>query len=197
MATDKQLSDEHRHALAQGSGIAPEVIDARGYWTAKTPTELRDIGFSRSQLNVPALVVPVWSVNGEIATYQTRPDAPRMKGDKPVKYETCAGARMVVDVHPHARASIGDPSVPLFITEGVKKGDALVSRGCCAVALLGVWNWRGTNDCGGATALADWESIALKGRTVYVAFDSDVMTKAAVHAALVRFVAFLRSRGAK
>jgi Domain of unknown function (DUF3854) len=64
------------------------------------------------------------------------------------------------------------------------------------VALLGVWNWRGSNSEGGKTALAIWESVALKDRTVYIAFDSDVMLKPAVNDALVRLGAFLKRRGA-
>jgi hypothetical protein len=84
----------------------------------------------------------------------------------------------------------------LFVTEGVKKADALASQGCCAVALLGVWNWRGTNEQGGKLALPDWELIALKGRRVYLCFDSDVMLKAQVHQALARLKGFLESRGA-
>ena len=87
--------------------------------------------------------------------------------------------------------------MPLFITEGIKKGDALASRDLCAVALLGVWNWRGTNTEGGKVALPDWESVALNGRQVYIMFDSDVMVKQSVHAALVRLKAFLETRGAR
>src|SRR5204863_5893664 len=77
------------------------------------------------------------------------------------------------------------------------KGDALVSRGECAVALLGVWNWRGTNSEGGKTALADFESVALNGREVYLAFDSDVSVKQEVHKALERLKALLEQRDAR
>jgi hypothetical protein len=195
MTTDR-LSPEHRRTLEQESGIAPEAIDARGYRTITAKVELRDVGFSNPQRRVPALLLPVWGVQGEIVLYQARPDAPRIRDGKPVKYETPAGTRMVLDVHPLALPKIGDPSVPLFITEGIKKADALISRGCCSVALLGVWNWRGTNSKGGKATLADWESIALNGRQGYVVFDSDVMLKPQVHQALVRLKGFLESRGA-
>jgi hypothetical protein len=103
---------------------------------------------------------------------------------------------MVLDVPPAARAALGDPTIPLFVTEGVKKADAAVSKGLCCVALLGVWNWRGTNGQGGKTALPDWESVALETRMVYVVFDSDVATKPGVRAALVRLKAFLEHRKA-
>ena len=87
--------------------------------------------------------------------------------------------------------------MPLFITEGARKADAAVSQGACCVALLGVWNFRGTNEYGGKVALPDWESVALNGRDVHVVFDSDVMLKVGVHAALARLKPFLESRSAR
>jgi hypothetical protein len=98
---------------------------------------------------------------------------------------------MVIDVPPGARDWLGNPSVPLWITEGARKADAGVSAGMCCLALLGVWNWRGKNDDGGLTALPDWELIHLKDRDVYLVFDSDVTLKPAVAAALRRLKAFL------
>jgi len=103
----------------------------------------------------------------------------------------------VIDVPPQARDLIGDPSQPLLITEGARKADAAVSKDFCCISLSGVWSWRGKNDLGGTTALADWELIALNGRRVYVLFDSDVTQKRQVRAALVRLCRFLRSRGAR
>jgi putative DNA primase/helicase len=190
------LSPEHEAKLAS-SAISSDVAGARGYRTLRTKQELADLGFGRSQQIVPTLLVPVWGVGGEIALRLHRPDEPRTRKDKVVKYENPATSRMVLDVPPQARKNIGNPGVPLWITEGVLKADAAVSAGLCCVAVLGVWNWRGTNSDGGKTALADWESVALNGRKVYVAFDSDVMTKPAVHAALARLGALLARRGAK
>jgi Domain of unknown function (DUF3854) len=191
------LSDNHRKMLEQDSAINPEVIEARGCKTVTTKAELATLGFSKSQQNVPGLLLPLHGVNGGIVGYQLRPDQPRI-GDKgkTVKYETPKGSRMVLDVHPFARAKLSDPKEPLFITEGIKKGDALVSHDLCAIALIGVWNFRGTNEHGGKTVLADWEYIALNGRKVYIVFDSDVMEKKEVYSALVRLKAFLESRGA-
>jgi hypothetical protein len=184
--------------LLTASAISDIVARARGYRSVTTGTELLELGFSARQARVPALLIPVWGVGGEISLYQTRPDTPRIDPrGKVVKYETVAGARMVLDVHPMVRDQLVDPAIPLWITEGVRKGDAAVSRGLCCIALLGVWNWRGTNTLGGKVALADWESIALNNRRTYVAFDSDVMTKPDVRAALARLKAFLESRGAR
>ena len=150
--------------LLVDSGISKAVIEARGYETITTKAELGRLGFKRAQLQTPALLIPVWGVSGEIMLYQSRPDVPRTGNDgKLVKYETLAGSRMVLDVHPHTRQWLGDPSIDLWLTEGIKKGDALVTCRLCAIALLRVWNWRGTNDAGGKVALADWEYVALKG----------------------------------
>ncbi|MEZ4503005.1 MAG: DUF3854 domain-containing protein [Dehalococcoidia bacterium] len=189
------LAAHHREVL-QSSGLDNVSIEERGYFTAERKSQLADLGFSRAQQLVPALVLPVISPHGEVVLYQARPDRPRVKNAKAVKYETLPGASMALDVPPRSRPLLGDPSIPLFVTEGIKKGDSLATRGLCAVALLGVWNWRGTNDRGGKVALPEWESIALNDRQVFIVFDSDVMLKTAVHAAMQRLADFLRSRSA-
>ncbi len=189
-----ELSYEHKKMLIEESGIAPDVVETRGYRTVEKKAELKRLGFSEVQCGVPGLLIPIKSPAGEIVLYQYRPDSPRIKDGKPVKYETPSGSRMALDVHPFAQEKLGDPSVPLFVTEGVKKGDCLASHDLCAVALVGVWNWRGTNDRGGKTILADWNYVALNGRRVYVVFDSDVMLKPGVHKALVGLKAFLEGR---
>jgi hypothetical protein len=191
------IAQNHRDMLLRGSGICRGVIRARGYRTVTSKAELERLGFARAQRNTPGLLIPIHGPGGDIVLYQFRPDEPRIKEGKSVKYETPSGSRMVLDVHPFAVNRLRDPTVPLFITEGIKKGDALVSQGLCALALIGVWNWRGTNEQGGKTALAEWEHIALNGRQVYVVFDSDVMLKREVYAALARLKGFLESRGAK
>ena len=183
-------------AILVDSGITDEMIEARGYFTARKKVDLANLGFSEQQQIVPALVIPVFAPHGEVVLYQARPDQPRMRDGKIVKYETPAKSRMALDVPPTVRHLLGDPKTPLFITEGVKKADALASRGLCAVALLGVWNFRGRNDQGGKTLLAGFESIAVNGRNVFIVYDSDVMLKTAVAAAMSRLGAVLNSRDA-
>ena len=187
----------HHAALLTASAIAADVALARGYWSATAEAGLHQLGFTAAQAQVPAIVLPIWNVAGEIGMYQVRPDEPRIIAGKAIKYETPRGSRMVLDVPPACRGQLADPNIPLWITEGVRKADAAVSVGLCCIDVIGVWNWRGTNEFGGKTALADWESIALNGRPVFVAFDSDVITKASVRGALERLSDFLRSRGAK
>ena len=65
-----------------------------------------------------------------------RPDRPR-RDDKgrPRKYESPPNRPPVLDVHPFDVGKMSDPTVRLWVTEGVKKGDALTSAGECALSL--------------------------------------------------------------
>ncbi len=193
-----ELSEHHRRMLVEESGIDPEIVKDRGYRSVSDTRTLKHLGFTPQQLLTPTLLIPFHSVNGRIENVQSRPDDPRTdKKKKVVKYETPARSRTVLDVHPRSHPFIGDPKADLFITEGVKKGDVLLSHGAkCVVSLSGVWNWKGTNEHGGSTVLADWESVALKGRVVYLVFDSDVVRKSTVKQALDRLSGLLRNRGA-
>lgn len=189
---------EQHAQLLSGSAIDPEVARERGYVSVDTKRTLEGAGFARYQRRVPGLLVPVHDTSGAVATWQYRPDQPRVikTTGKTVKYETPGGSRMVLDVPVRVRGRLGDPAVPLWVTEGARKADSAVSAGLCCVALLGVHNYRGMNELGGKTVLAGFGDIALNGRRVYVAYDSDVMTKTAVHSALAGIGAMLAYKGA-
>jgi hypothetical protein len=184
---DDPLSSVHSHMLAVASGISPAVIAARGYRSVTVKTRLRELGFSAAQCLTPGLLLPVWNISGEIATYQFRPDQPRISPQgKPVKYETRQGSTMVLDVSPLIRERVMDPRVPLLITEGIRKADAAISHGGCCVALLGVWNWRGKDQHGTTRMLPEFERIPLRDRAVSLVFDSDLLEKSSVAQALIR-----------
>jgi len=92
--------------------------------------------------------------------------------------------------------NLGNPKIPLWITEGSKKADALASHGACAVSVTGVWGFKGKNEFGATPFLADWEYVALKDRLVYLAFDSDIITKEPVRKALEHLGEHLRRKDA-
>lgn len=187
----------HHQALIDASAISLEVAQARGYYSVTEPKELAG-KFGPSQRLAPALVIPVISVYGETAFWQLRPDEPRVVKGRVLKYESPAGAGMAIDVPPSTRPQLGNARGTLWITEGVRKADALASIGLRAVALLGVWNWRGKGEDGGTTALADWEAIALNdGRKVVICFDSDAYHTPGVHLATERLGRWLELRGAE
>src|SRR3954464_14626148 len=87
----------HHQALLEASGISGPVGAARGYASVETKRRLESAGFAPSQRRVPGLLIPVWDVHGELATYQLRPDDPRVVEGKPLKYETPAKSRMCLD----------------------------------------------------------------------------------------------------
>src|SRR5215212_836845 len=188
----KERLDWRCREIIDESGIFPEVAAERDYYLEKTKAGLRTLGFARSQQQAPAIVIPRFAPSGEEIAPQIKPDCPRIldKGGTlhEVKYENAYGAPIRLSVHPRAVKVMRDPRYPLFITEGDKKGDALVSRGAAAVVLQGVSCWN---------VLQDWEDIKLHGRTVIIAFDADVMTNPNVQGELLKLAAFLRGRGAK
>jgi putative DNA primase/helicase len=155
------------------SSISSEVVQARGYWTTETEEELRELGFADYQIRVPALSIPVYGVDGQLLFHRIRPDDPREDRNKPgkvVKYEQPAGTGVAIDVPPSALSGLKDTSRRLWIVEGEKKADSLLSRGEVAIALLGVWNWKKDGQM-----ILDWEGIPLMGREVNIAFDSDAV----------------------
>ena len=187
-------------AYLKARAVLPEVAAERGYYTSRTKAELVLLGISRGILDAmddgSALVIPRIKVGRIAHDHQIRPH--HWKPDAEVrKFVAPARKGNVLDAHPRTAELLGNPSVPLFVTEGTVKADALVGVGAAAVALAGVWSWVGTNGSGGKGALADWWDIALNGRTVYLAFDSDALTKVEVHAALKELTHYLGNKGAE
>jgi len=190
------LTDHFRH-LSEGSSISVDVIKERGYRSMLGKSELEKLGFTSAQRRAPGILIPLWSVDGKEAGFQFRPDHPRTSSrGKPVKYESPAGSSNRLDCPPRCQKMIGNPQVPLWITEGSKKADALASKGACGISVTGVWGFKGKNQFGGITFLTDWDYVALKNRTVYLAFDSDIVTKEPVRKALEHIGEHLKRKGA-
>ena len=136
--------------LLAASAIDPEVARARGYVSVDSKAQLRrhSKGFG-NKCPVPGLLIPLRRHDGRVWGFQYRPDAPRIMDGKPRKYETPYQQPGGLDIPPAVKDKLGDPSVPLFITEGSRKADAAVSAGLACVSLLGVWSWRGSNPVAG------------------------------------------------
>ena len=195
------LSPHHRSILETGSGIAPAVIAERGYRSSTGYSELKSLGIrTRRDADCAGILMPLWRVDGTAASHLVvkddrqvphvifRPDHPVIASDgQERKYLNPAASKVRLDTHPRCAIDMGDPSRFLWITEGLKKGDALVSQGACAIALLGVDCWR----------VPDWADVALQERAVGIVFDSDVMMKPEVHTALTALTAYLTYKGAQ
>lgn len=163
---------------------------------SETAGRLAEIGakWPGVRKGTPGMIIPMYGPTGDLVSAQFRFDElpVREDGKKALRYLSPKGLPNKLDIHPSNSDRIRDTSVRLWITEGVKKADALTSRGECVVALTGVYNWRkklGT--------LGDWEDVPLRGREVIVCFDSDARTKRPVMLAMVRLGRWLTSKGAR
>lgn len=186
MSKTSSLTMEHRKML-RDSTISDDTIAARGYYTETVKAELGRLGFGYSQRGVPALVIPIWGFEGRTSLHVIRPDRPRVRKGKPIKYEVPSGSRLLMDIPPPIRDKVRSASEPLFITEGVKKADAAASKEIACIGLLGVHCWKNQD--------ALWKRIPLKHRKVYIAFDSDMKTNTHVARAAAGLFAFLESMG--
>lgn len=189
---------KHHLDMLAASGISADRAQLRGYETVNDKGRLIDVGIAAAGRRVPGLLVPQLRADGSTWGYQFRPDYPRTNKDgREIKYETPVGQCNGLDIPPSVGEKIGDPTVPLFVVEGVKKGDSAAERGLCCIAVPGVWSWRGKNAAGGKTAVGDWHDVALNDRRVILAFDGDVARKPAVRQALSALADYLRSKGAQ
>ncbi len=191
------ISDDHLKMLA-ASGITEEHAQLRGYETITEKRRLADLEITPAGRNVPGLLVPMLRVDGSTWGYQYRPDVPRLRDGKTVKYETPTGQRNSLDFPPGVADRLGNPDVPLFVTEGVKKADCGALHGLCIVGLSGVWNWLGTSSAGGKIAFPEWHDCALNDtRRVIIAFDGDIARKEPVQKAARGLASYLATKGAR
>ncbi len=187
----RERLDWKAREILEESSIDPEVALERDYYLEKTKIGLQRLGFSRTQQRASAIVIPRFSPSGDEIPPQIKPDSPRIvetRGKlREIKYEYPPNTPVRLSVHPRAVEKMRDRRYPLWITEGDKKGDSLVSRGAVVVVLQGVSCWN---------VPQDWEDIKLHGRECIIAFDADVMVNPKVQRELEKLAAFLRSRGA-
>jgi len=206
--TDLSLSDKHLKMLTEESGISEQLIRERGYRTITSEGDLVQYGFSPAQRRVPGLLIPLHTTDGKVGLHVYRPDNPRtyenrgkrdsdgLRPVKVLKYEIPKNTGVRVDCPPACLKKLKNPSIPLYITEGQKKADSLATAGACAIDLLGVWNFKGHNEFGATTILADFDFVAWENRSVRIVFDSDVMYKPSVRQAMERLTEILQRKGA-
>lgn len=194
------LNDIHRGQL-EASAISDALLIQRGYRTITGLNQWLSLGcapISKTFAHV-GLAIPVYRLGLERPyTWVLRPDTPRRINGKTIKYEWPKGRSPCFDVLPRYREALGNPHVPIWLTEGAKKADALASAYGDAIVpinLNGVWGFRGQNAMGGKLVLPDIDEIAWNGRAVVLAFDSDVARNGKVRAALRRLAVLLVARG--
>jgi hypothetical protein len=161
--------------MLAASKIPAEHAHARGYRSidGNNRKVLAEIGIVKAVRKSDGLLIPLLRLDGEVGGYQFRPDNPRLgpKG-KEIKYETPWKQPNMLDFPPGVAERLADRSVPIWITEGVKKVDSGFSAGLAIVGLTGVWNWLKDG-----AALPDFRDLALRDRELVLGFDSDFAVK--------------------
>lgn len=175
---DRELSDEHERILTGESAIDPDIIIGRGYHTLTLAQVTELVGLE--VLNAQALKATGW-----LAIPIFRPDGSkhgeivRLFGSNlRQKYLWPTGQRLAFDVHPDYLEYVKDPRVDIAITEGVKKGDALLSaarregKPLVVLSTNGCDGWKAKID-GHRRASPDYFDIVWEDRRVLVISDSD------------------------
>ena len=195
------LSDAHYDHL-KTSAIDDVIITARGYVSVGGLGVWQALGappLSRGA-KTDGIGFPIFRLGkAPPHSWIMRPDRPRAPKGKLIKYECAPTIPNCFDVLPQYQAALADPTIPIWITEGAKKADALASAYGGAIVPInenGVWGFRSTNPLGGKAIIPDFDEIAWNGRRVVLAFDSDVVRKPQVMTALRRLGAILHVRGA-
>lgn len=188
-----RLFSNHQEEL---TASAISIEDSEGAVSVDTKARLEDLGFTFSQQLVPGCLFRSTTVDNTF-TYQYKPDKPRKdeKTFKPIKYETPRGQAVRLDVPISVLPIMYDPFIDIVVTEGWKKVRSLLSAGFYAVGLQGVSCW-GKQTPDGRKLHDDWRHFILKGRKVYICFDSDVVDKESVRHELREFSRQLTKAGA-
>jgi hypothetical protein len=166
------------------SGLTDATIRACGFQSLTDPEQVRQVlGWNppyRGELG-PCLAIPFRDVEGNALDYfRLKPDRPRRKAGKLVKYESPKGSSSPPYFPPGTLDALKDPTQALVIVEGEKKAAKADQEGLCCIGLVGVYGWqkcrpRDENGKGkGNRELIDGlASIPWQGRTVVLCFDSD------------------------
>jgi len=194
-ATERLLHEYHRENFTRPRGISDDAAKRHGLYTETNYAKLAAmLGWKRYPKKMgPAVVIPYPDAAGNFNGYaKLRPDNPRQRLDKPVKYEAPKG-HSPRPYLPHGISEAIETGGELTITEGEAKAIAATEAGFPTIGLSGVYGFCRKGVAGLPTEL---EAIAWKGRRVYVAFDSDREEKEQVRQAESRLAAILTKRGA-
>lgn len=206
-ATIARLSDRHLAEL-RSSGLSDETIAAAGIRAITAAWDIGPIlGWDDLKL-LPCMLFPYFQHDGE----QIPPtEFARIKPDKlytyrngdTAKYLSPKGSGCRVYFPPNTRQFLSDPTVSLLITEGEKKSLKADQEGFACVGLGGVDSWSKSRETGpdgkkigDRELIKDFDHVALFGRKVFIAFDSDIVEKTGVQRAEWELSRALAKRGA-
>jgi hypothetical protein len=137
--------------------------------------------------------------NGTTQSWILRPFPmlPGKNGDSPTKFLTPRDGNNYPFIPPATWKVAQSPKHPLLVTEGPCKGLATLQAGAFSIAVNGAWMAARVNQFGTTELHPVFKEFKLRGREVYVAFDSDFASNPSVRQALIRTVVLLHKEGAE
>lgn len=175
------LDPAHRAVLEAESGISPDIIAERGYYSLTRPQVMLLV---QQEVVAPSVLraegwmgIPIWRPDGIKHGEVMR----LFGGDAKFKYVWPTGTRLALDVHPLCLDDVTNPEIPVCITEGIKKADAILSAArregipLVVLAANGCEGWR-SKISGSSIASPDFLDIVWSERKVYINSDSDYRT---------------------
>lgn len=191
----------------RASGLSDVQVSAASLYSESDPAAVAALlHWKRPATNLGScLCFPFVSTDGApLGHVMVKPDRPREKDGKAVKYESPAGTPMRAYFPPGTHAALADATVPLLITEGMKKALKADQHGFACVGLAGVYGWcqkrtRGPDGTktGARQLIPDLAAIAWRDRLVTIIFDSDIATKPDVARAEKHLAEMLTAAGAR
>ncbi len=184
------LSYFHLADLRQ-SGLVDRTIEIMGAYSARPADIPKLIGWDPQKVE-SALVFPYPGVNG-FCRVKVFPSYEDKQGHE-VKYLQREGSGVHLYVLPPVRKVLGDPSIPLYFSEGEKKTAKGIQEKLLCVGIGGLWNWlrKGTGE-----GIEELDLIAWPDREAIITPDSDIWTRLDLQRAVFAFGKELESRGAK
>jgi putative DNA primase/helicase len=202
----RRIAAQHLSELLRSAVNHATALHAGLYSETKPAEFARLLGREEHGIHGNALVFRYRDTSGEVNGYcRLKPDNPRKDKDgDPIKYEAPSGEPNRPYFPPNVADFANDPSKEIILTEGEKKTLSLYQDGRNAVGVSGVWNWTLKRDRDGKgkptgphKLLPGLREIVWKGRTVYIAFDSDVAEKPGCHKAEAELTKALEKLGAR
>ena len=190
------------------SGLSPQILEkAQIRIFNGTPGVLhKRCGYApladgQTVLTVCTVVeIPYFDENNDVIFYRFKL-VPSLEGkqEKDVKYLHPHGQPAIPYILPHIWQEKDKANKPLWVTEGEKKALKLIQHDQAAIALSGVWNFKASKNAPSDEHKDLWSHLKAfewKGRTVYLAFDSDLSTNPHVQYAVWELAVRLCGLGA-
>jgi len=190
------LTETHKADL-QSSGLDSEQIAATGHFSADKATAEKLIGVKLSGLIFCYCDTdgkPFMRTDGK-PFYRIKPDWGSLKTQDSPKYLSpeAQGCRPYFSrLYPDWQKVAKSTKIPIWETEGEKKGDCACANKLAAIAFSGVDGWldkcprTGEADLEDSRVLPELSVIDWRNRKVYQCFDSDIMDNISVQSALAR-----------